>query len=127
MITSSGALLLTTLMLMVGRLFSPLRADAGTGWRTGNLRQDSNFVYPVWIVTELPVGLRGLILAGIFAAAISSLDSILAALSQTTLSLFRDQDKKGRENRDLWLSRILVLVWGDPSFRVRSGTRFAEG
>ena len=75
--------------------------------------EDNNFVFPVWIVTELPVGLRGLILAGIFAAAISSLDSILAALSQTTLSLFRDTSQKPTsEKRDLWLSRLLVLIWG---------------
>ena len=89
--------------------YEPMRAQ---GTEPAIFGQDNNFVYPVWIVTELPVGLRGLILAGIFAAAISSLDSILAALSQTTLSLFRDERKQGREKRDLWLSRLLVLVWG---------------
>lgn len=113
MITSSGALLLTALMLMVGAAlfayYEPMRAQ---GTEPAIFGQDNNFVYPVWIVTELPVGLRGLILAGIFAAAISSLDSILAALSQTTLSLFRDVRKQGREKRDLWISRLLVLVWG---------------
>ncbi|MFP6901217.1 MAG: hypothetical protein VCA36_09755, partial [Opitutales bacterium] len=71
--------------------------------------------YPVWIVAELPEGLRGLILAGIFAAAISSLDSILAALSQTTLSLFRKTGAAAIETsgqRDLALSRWLVIGWG---------------
>jgi SSS family solute:Na+ symporter len=65
-------------------------------------------------VTELPAGLRGLILAGIFAAAISSLDSILAALSQTTLSLLRDRkgNQPQEDKRDLFLSRLLVLIWG---------------
>jgi len=55
-----------------------------------------------------------LILAGIFAAAISSLDSILAALSQTTLSLVRDRKdaKESTEKGDLFLSRLLVLIWG---------------
>ena len=99
-------------MLMVGAAlfaYEPMRAQ---GTEPAIFGQDNNFVYPVWIVTELPVGLRGLILAGIFAAAISSLDSILAALSQTTLSLFRDERKQGREKRDLWISRLLVLVWG---------------
>lgn len=63
----------------------------------------------------MPVGLRGLILSGIFAAAISSLDSILAALSQTTLSLMRktDHEYTGLEHAKLVrLSRILVVVWG---------------
>jgi Na+/proline symporter len=36
----------------------------------------------------IPTGLTGLIIAGVFAAAISSLDSILAALAQTTMSAF---------------------------------------
>ena len=115
MIASSAALLLTTLMLFVGTaiytFYEPMRA---VGTEPAIFAEDGNYVYPVWIVTELPAGLRGLILAGIFAAAISSLDSILAALSQTTLSLIRDR-KNGQdagEAKDLFLSRLLVLVWG---------------
>ncbi len=75
----------------------------------------SGYIFPVWIVNALPVGLSGLILAGIFAAAISSLDSILAALSQTTLSLIYSPEKnqtiltaKQLMNR----SRLLVVIWG---------------
>ncbi|MFT5633015.1 MAG: SSS family solute:Na+ symporter [Rubritalea sp.] len=73
-------------------------------------------VFPMWIVMVLPVGLSGLILAGVFAAAISSLDSILAALSQTTLSLFYDPENKTEkelEELDLMTkSRQLVVMWG---------------
>ena len=73
-------------------------------------------VFPMWIVTVLPVGLSGLILAGVFAAAISSLDSILAALSQTTLSLFyHPESKTDEELEDFNLvvkSRWLVVFWG---------------
>ena len=75
----------------------------------------SGYIFPVWIVNALPVGLSGLILAGLFAAAISSLDSILAALSQTTLSLIYSPEKnqttlsaKQLMNR----SRFLVVIWG---------------
>lgn len=115
MIVSSAALLLTTLMLFVGAAlyayYEPMRAG---GTEPAIFLEDGNYVFPVWIVTELPAGLRGLILAGIFAAAISSLDSILAALSQTTLSMIRDGKNAGEidEVRDLFLSRLLVLVWG---------------
>lgn len=45
-------------------------------------------IFPIFILTVVPTGFTGLILAGIFAAAISSLDSILAALSQTSMSAF---------------------------------------
>ena len=77
--------------------------------------EGTNIVFPVWIVTELPPGLAGLILAGLFAAAISSLDSILAALSQTSLSLFMrtehaDSEEHGRKL--MVASKVLVVVWG---------------
>ena len=114
MITSSAALLLTTLMLFVGAglfaYYEPLRT---IGSEPNIFSEDSNYIYPVWIVTELPIGLRGLILAGIFAAAISSLDSILAALSQTTLSLFQKSRNHAKQiKKDLLKSRLLVLFWG---------------
>ena len=113
MIASSGALLLTLLMLFVGAglfaFYEPMRV---AGSEPAIFNEDTNSVFPVWIVTELPVGLRGLILAGIFAAAISSLDSILAALSQTTLGLFKPKKDQNSERNRLILSRILVLVWG---------------
>ncbi len=77
---------------------------------------EPDFVFPMWITTMLPAGLTGLILAGVFAAAISSLDSILAALSQTTLSLFyHPEDKTDAELEGLNLvakSRMLVVMWG---------------
>jgi hypothetical protein len=73
-------------------------------------------VFPMWIVMVLPVGLSGLILAGVFAAAISSLDSILAALSQTTLSMLYHPENKTDEELDklnlLSKSRQLVIMWG---------------
>ena len=74
-----------------------------------------DYVFPIWIVTMLPVGLSGLILAGVFAAAISSLDSILAALSQTTLSLLYHPERGDTGLTDEQLlrkSRQLVIFWG---------------
>ena len=119
-LTSSAGLLITVLMLLVGAaLYAfynqpvPPESFAQFSSEIAQLepKERKDAYYPVWIVTELPEGLRGLILAGIFAAAISSLDSILAALSQTTLSLFRKTgETSGR--RDLVLSRWLVVGWG---------------
>lgn len=76
---------------------------------------EHDYVFPMWIVSVLPVGLSGLILAGVFAAAISSLDSILAALSQTTLSLIYHPERgnlKIGERELLQRSRLLVVIWG---------------
>ena len=77
---------------------------------------DADVVFPMWITTMLPIGLSGLVLAGLFAAAISSLDSILAALSQTTLSLIyhpeRRTDEELAEMNLVLKSRLLVVFWG---------------
>ena len=76
---------------------------------------NSDNVFPIWIVQELPPGLSGLILGGVFAAAISSLDSILAALSQTTVSvLYKPEAHQGEaEQRALVAkSRMWVVFWG---------------
>lgn len=76
---------------------------------------ERDYVFPIWIVSVLPVGLSGLILAGVFAAAISSLDSILAALSQTTLSLIYHPERGNvriSESQLVSRSRLLVVIWG---------------
>ena len=123
-IASSAALLITALMLLVGAAMytyyhqihvpeSYAAFQAHIDSLEPGQRKDAYF--PVWIVTELPHGLRALILAGIFAAAISSLDSILAALSQTSFSLLRSPESTNHflpKLSDLQLSRMLVIVWG---------------
>jgi len=122
-IFSSFGQFVTLLMLTVGAalfvnysLNPPTNPDiiAAMEWEDGYPGEADN-VFPVWIVTEMPVALRGLILAGIFAAAISSLDSILAALSQTTLSLFYPTGSKKAADAGGSLvkkSRFLVVFWG---------------
>ena len=114
-IASSAAILVTLLMLVVGAGLYTWYHQHPPSETLAAQFADSNTVYPIWITTTLPVGLRGLILAGIFAAAISSLDSILAALSQTTLSLIKGKEElHDQANRAslLKLSRILVICWG---------------
>jgi SSS family solute:Na+ symporter len=60
--------------------------------------QKTDYVFPVWITTVLPPGITGLVLAGAFAAAISSLDSALGALSQTSISLIYGGQSEAPEN-----------------------------
>jgi SSS family solute:Na+ symporter len=79
------------------------------------LLPNRDYIFPIWIVQVLPPGLSGLVLAAIFAAAISSLDSVLGALSQTTLSLLYHPEKKNeQELAKLNLvskARWLVVAW----------------
>ncbi|MFT5468175.1 MAG: Na+/proline symporter [Verrucomicrobiales bacterium] len=113
---SSISLLITLLMLMVSAgLYTWYQNQAISPSEFSSFVEDQNNVFPVWIVTVLPAGLAGLLIAGAFAAAISSLDSILAALSQTTLSAALGRDRFEQESgsrRMVWYSRIAVIVWG---------------
>ena len=63
-------------------------------------------IFPLFIINEMPSGLKGLIIAGILSAAISSLDSILAALSQISLTMFyRPFVNPGKEEGITWPSQ----------------------
>lgn len=95
-------------------------------------------IFPIFILERIPTGLKGLIIAAIFAAAISSLMGILTALSQVVMSAFynplreRYLRKRGIEvslsgnieelaerkettaedRHSVFIGRMLVLFWG---------------
>ncbi|GAG23197.1 unnamed protein product, partial [marine sediment metagenome] len=75
---------------------------------------EADHVFPFFIVTELPVGLTGLLIAGIFAAGMSTIDSGLNCSATLTLSDFyrryfrRDADEK----RSMRCLRVSTVVWG---------------
>ncbi len=116
-IWSSIGQLMTVLMLLVGAglyvyyVQNPPSPDVAQMFA-----RDPDYVFPVFITTVVPPGLTGLILAGAFAAAISSLDSVLAALSQSTLALLPSRaksrrDGSGHDARLLLWSRYAVIGW----------------
>ncbi len=114
-IFSSLSQLITILMLMVGAgLYVWYQVHPPTPAEAAAFAADSDNVFPVWITTVLPPGITGLVLAGAFAAAISSLDSALAALAQTSLSVLHGHRSldEGDTPRLLAQSRIAVVVWG---------------
>ena len=63
------------------------REAARIAERAGEPRPEKGFdhIFPFYVVTQLPAGVRGLIVAAIFSAAMSSLDSAIAALSATAV------------------------------------------
>jgi SSS family solute:Na+ symporter len=71
-------------------------------------------IFPIFILNEMPAGMKGLLIAGILSAAISSLDSILAALSQISVTMFYRPFVKPGETEAHYLSasRALVIFWG---------------
>jgi uncharacterized sodium:solute symporter family permease YidK len=75
---------------------------------------DVNFVFPTWVVTHLPVGLVGLILAAIFAAAMSSISAELASLSTASvIDFYRRWIRPAADDRHLLrVSRVSTGFWG---------------
>lgn len=113
---SSVSQLITILMLLVSAgLYAWYQREAIGSAEFALFVEDKNNVFPVWITKVLPMGLAGLLIAGAFAAAISSLDSILAALSQTTLSAIHGREKFEHDQGSaqmVWQSRLMVVGWG---------------
>jgi SSS family transporter len=96
-----------------------LRVDATFAAQMASRPPDS--LVPTFMMAYLPTGLRGLLLAAILAAAMSSIDSALNSLAAVTL-----EDVVGipPERQSVWLSRGVSLLWG--LFAVVSGLVFAR-
>ncbi len=68
-------------------------------------------IFPIFIVQELPSGISGLIIAAIFAAAMSTLSSSLNSLSASSIHDFYRRWRHGTEAHYLRVSRLLTLGW----------------
>jgi len=107
--------LVPVLMLTVGvGLFVFYQHNALPANLSALVAERGDRIFPAFIITEIPVGLKGLLIAGILSAAISSLDSILAALSQISLTMFYKPiiEPAADETRMLKVSRLFVIFWG---------------
>ena len=69
-----------------------------------------DYVFPHFIRHELPAGIRGLLVAGLLAAAMSSLDSALSGLSSSAYFDLRRVSKPS-ESLNLFWPRVLVIVF----------------
>ena len=73
-----------------------------------------NLAVPVFVMKHFPHGLIGLVMVGLFAAAMSSLDSTLNALSalsmQDIVKRYVKSELPGR--MELILSKLLTVFWG---------------
>jgi SSS family transporter len=71
-------------------------------------------IFPHFIVHELPLGLRGLVIAGVFAAAMSTTSSAIGALALVAVvdGVRRFRPGSGDASADLRLSRVMTFVMG---------------
>jgi SSS family transporter len=82
---------------------------------TGDDRyNDVNYVFPTFITTRMPIGLVGLMIAAIFAAAMSASGGELNALATATIIDFykRHFVKEAPDAHYLTVSKVATLAWG---------------
>ena len=75
---------------------------------------DTNYVFLGFVVSKLPAGLLGLLLAAVFAAAMSASSAELNALASTTVvDVYRRLLRPGASERHaVAVSRAATVVWG---------------
>jgi SSS family solute:Na+ symporter len=73
-----------------------------------------NVAVPVFVLRHFPHGLIGLVMVGLFAAAMSSLDSTLNALSALSMQDIVKRYVKSElsDRRELIISKLLTVFWG---------------
>ena len=79
-----------------------------------NSFNDVNYVFPVFVIQNMPVGVIGLIIAAILAAAMSSVAAELNSLATaSTMDFYRRHLKRDAEEKHLvGFGRLATLVWG---------------
>ena len=79
----------------------------------GQLDVRSDEIFPKFIIEALPSGITGVIIAGLFAAAMSTLAGSMSSLSSSAMMdiYIPFFGKNLDENRKLRISRMLTIIW----------------
>jgi SSS family solute:Na+ symporter len=91
----------------------------------------SDRIFPTFIVTEMPRGISGLLIAAILAAAMSNLSAALNSLSSSSVvDFYLRRRPRASEAERIYLSRAATVVWGLVLFALallsRRGGRVVE-
>ncbi len=75
--------------------------------------EKADAIFPWFIVTQLPKGIAGLLIAGVFAAAMSSLDSSMNSVAAAfTTDFYRRFKPSAEDRRCLAIARVVTMVIG---------------
>ncbi len=103
-----ASLPITLVFMVIGALLW-VYYGTGNGTKLGAGQQ----VFPAFILNQMPAGLKGLMLAGLFAAGLGSLNSAINAMAATFVSDFYMARVTGRsEKHYLVVSRLATVGWG---------------
>ena len=74
---------------------------------------ENNAILPYFVVQQFPAGLKGILIAGLFAASMSSLDSSMNSLSSVVVNdYYKRFVKNVSESNALWMARGVTLFLG---------------
>jgi SSS family transporter len=70
-------------------------------------------IFPYFIIHQIPAGIKGFIIAGLFAAAMSTLAGSISSLSSSVmLDLYKPIKKDNiTSQKELYISRVITIVW----------------
>jgi SSS family transporter len=85
-------------------------------------------IFPTFIVREMPIGLAGLMVAAILAAAMSNLSAALNSLSSTTVvDFYMHWRPRANDRERMMISRSSTVMWALVLFAVAVYSIFAGG
>ncbi len=112
-VTSAGA---ARAFLAGDSVVAAVRGEAlgMVGQRPGSAVRDVNYIIPHFVVTELPIGLAGLFVAAVMAAAMSATAAELNSLATTSVIDFyrRWIRPDGSDSHYLAVSKAATVFWG---------------
>ena len=79
---------------------------------TGAGEPNFNLAFPMYVMGNFAPGFVGLVMVGLLAAAMSSIDSAINSLSAATMEDFVRPNWQLDDRQVLQLSRLLTLMWG---------------
>ncbi|MBI5085535.1 MAG: sodium/solute symporter [Acidobacteria bacterium] len=108
-----------TLFLVIGVILWVYYADSGM-----QPPKPADRIYPQFIWSSLPVGVAGLGIAAILAAAMSNLSAALNALASTSImDFYKPKYPNREESHYLRLAKLATLVWGAVLFVIGVAAR----
>jgi SSS family transporter len=118
LLSSGGAILLQfTLFLLVGAGLYVFYHGTYTG--------RSDRIFPSFIVSQMPIGISGLLIAAILAAAMSNLSAAINSLSSTTVvDFYLRLVPSATDKQRIAVSRMATIVWGVVLFGLAILTQF---
>ena len=109
---SSVAMLMPLMMLTVGiGLSAYYQAVPMTADEAAKVAARPDYVFPLFILRAMPIGIKGLFFASIFSAATQT--AAISAMAQTALGFYRNVRHRAMDDAHLvYMSRVFVVLAG---------------